>query len=74
MPADLVGVGEIVDMFGTTRRTIERWARRDDFPPPVVPPPAYAKFIRGRVWRRREVERWGREHLPLKRTGRPPKR
>jgi prophage regulatory protein len=65
-PDELAGVSEIAEMLGVTRATAARYVERDDFPEP------YERLARGRVWRRDEVDAWGREKLPL-RTGRPPK-
>jgi len=65
-PDELAGVSEIAQMLGVPLRTAARYVEREDFPEP------YERLARGRVWRRDEVEAWGRENLPL-RTGRPPK-
>jgi prophage regulatory protein len=66
-PEDLAGVVEIAELLGVTDRTAARYTQRGDFPAPI------GQLARGRVWRRVDVERWGRKHLPLPRTGRPPK-
>lgn len=68
-PDELAGLSEITAMLGVNRRTVQRYATREDFPPPV-------EVLAGgrRIWRRADVERWGREHLPLPRPGRPPKK
>ncbi|MEK6275529.1 MAG: hypothetical protein AABM30_09345 [Actinomycetota bacterium] len=65
-PDELAGVSEIAEMLGVQRRAAARYVEREDFPEP------FERLARGRVWRRDEVEAWGRENLPL-RTGRPPK-
>jgi predicted DNA-binding transcriptional regulator AlpA len=65
-PEDALSVSEIADLFGVKRISAHRYTLRDDFPEPL------ATTSGGRVWLRRDVERWGREHLPLK-PGRPPK-
>jgi prophage regulatory protein len=64
---DLAGVAEIALMLDVSRATAARYVQRDDFPAPI------GELARGRVWRRADVERWGKKHLPLPRTGRPPK-
>jgi predicted DNA-binding transcriptional regulator AlpA len=66
-PQELAGVAEIAEILGVTRRTAARYSERDDFPAPT------GQLARGRVWRRRDVEKWGAKHLPLPRPGRPPK-
>ena len=67
MPPDLAGVAEIAEILQTTRRTVQRWALRDDFPKPV------GELAGGRkVWRKSDIERWAKKRLPLPRTGRPP--
>lgn len=54
-------------MLGVTRRTVERYIARADFPEPL------GEISAGRVWLRRDVQKWAKETLPL-RTGRPPKK
>jgi predicted DNA-binding transcriptional regulator AlpA len=65
--ADLIDRAEVADLLGVTTRTAQRYAARDDFPEP-------AKRI-GRIglWDRKAIERWGKTHLPLPRSGRPRK-
>jgi hypothetical protein len=65
-PEDLASVAEIAAMFGVTKRSARKYAARPDFPEPL------GRVSAGPIWRRDEVDRWGREHLPL-RVGRPPK-
>jgi predicted DNA-binding transcriptional regulator AlpA len=65
-PADAVSVSEIASMFGVTPGSAHRYTQRADFPEPLAITPA------GRVWLRKDVHEWGRDHLPL-RTGRPRK-
>jgi predicted DNA-binding transcriptional regulator AlpA len=64
-PEDALSAGEIAALFGVTRNTVHRYTRRDDFPEPL------AVTAAGRVWLRRDVEQWGREHLPLPEGRRP---
>jgi len=66
-PEEIVGVTEIAEMLGVPVRTAGRYVTRADFPAPL------GTLKRGRVWRRKDVERWGREHLPLQ-PGRPRKK
>jgi predicted DNA-binding transcriptional regulator AlpA len=65
---EIVGTPEMAEMFGVTTRTAKRYAARKDFPKPI------GKVGRVRVWRKSAVERWAAKTLPLKRTGRPPKK
>jgi predicted DNA-binding transcriptional regulator AlpA len=69
-PDELASIAEVAGLLGVTERTAQRYAGRGDFPPPVDRVAAG----RIRVWRRADVEAWGKAHLPLPRTGRPPKR
>jgi predicted DNA-binding transcriptional regulator AlpA len=65
-PDELVGVAELAQMFGVSKQTAVKYGQRPDFPDPLD------RLASGPVWRRTDVEAWGKEHLPL-RTGRPPK-
>ena len=67
-PEDLVSLSEIAELLGCHKRTAQRYVERDDFPEPL------GRLASGRVWSREDVERWGRERLPLPRPGRPRKR
>ena len=64
-PDEIVALSEIADMLGVTRRTVQRYMDRDDFPAPLG-------VLAGgrRVWRRDDVAEWGRQTLPLS-EGRP---
>jgi predicted DNA-binding transcriptional regulator AlpA len=64
---DLAGFTEVAEILGVHKRTAQRYISRADFPEPI------GRLARGRVWLREDVERWGREHLPLPRPGRPRK-
>jgi hypothetical protein len=57
---------EISAMFEVTKRTAQRYVERSDFLAPIE------RLATGRIWRRSDVESWGREHLPLP-QGRPRK-
>jgi len=61
---DLIGTTEVCEVLGVSRRSVFRYMKRRDFPKPV------GKVSGRRVWRRREVERWGKRTLPLPK-GRP---
>jgi predicted DNA-binding transcriptional regulator AlpA len=63
---ELLGVTEIAQLFEVANNTAWRWSKRQSFPEPA------ARLSAGPVWRRADVEAWGKEYLPL-RTGRPPK-
>jgi predicted DNA-binding transcriptional regulator AlpA len=65
-PDEIVGLTEIAEMFGVTKRTAVRYRNRSDFPDPL------ARLSAGLVWRRVDVETWAKQTLPLRR-GRPPK-
>jgi prophage regulatory protein len=65
-PDELAGLAEIMEMLGVSKRTAQKYAKRAEFPETLD------RLASGPVWRRADVEAWGREHLPLK-TGRPPK-
>ena len=67
-PAERAMLAEVAEILGVHKRTAQRYIDRPDFPEPVE------RYRGGRVWRRSDVERWGREHLPLPRPGRPRKR
>jgi predicted DNA-binding transcriptional regulator AlpA len=66
-PEDLAGLAEIAELLGVTKATAQKYARRADFPEPLGEIAAA-----GRVWRRADVETWGKAKLPL-RPGRPRK-
>jgi predicted DNA-binding transcriptional regulator AlpA len=53
---DLVGLTEIAEMLDLSRQRVDQIARSDStFPEPV------AVITAGRIWRRRDVERWVRK-------------
>lgn len=56
----------MAEMLGVTRQQVDRLAARPDFPRPV------AVLKAGRIWRRRDVERWARAN-PNRRPGPPEK-
>jgi predicted DNA-binding transcriptional regulator AlpA len=58
-PLDLVGVPEIAEMLGATRRTVWRYVSRPEFPDPA------AEVNRKRLWERGAVMEWARATLPL---------
>lgn len=65
-PEDLAGLQEIAEMLGVTKPTAYRYIARNDFPEPL------GQISTGRVWLRRDVQRWAKQTLPLP-TGRPRK-
>jgi predicted DNA-binding transcriptional regulator AlpA len=64
--ADLVALAEIAELLGVTKRTVQRYMDRGDFPEPL------GRLAGGRVWLRRDVEQWAQRTLPLS-IGRPRK-
>lgn len=64
-PDELASVSEIAAMLGVPKRTAARYVDRADFPAPVD------TLAVGRVWRRRDVERWAAKTLRLKRGPQP---
>ncbi len=64
----VLGLTEVAKTLGVSVRTLQRYLANEDleFPEPVV------VLARGRLWARRDVERWAKRTLPLQ-TGRPPK-
>jgi prophage regulatory protein len=65
-PDDLLGFSEVQAVLEVGRTTAFRYTNRPDFPAPAD------TLASGRVWRRRDVERWAKKYLPLQ-GGRPPK-
>jgi predicted DNA-binding transcriptional regulator AlpA len=68
MAPELVQLAGIAETLGVTKRTAQRYIKRNDFPSPVE-----SAIRTGRTWRRSDVERWGKKHLPLPKPGRPKK-
>jgi predicted DNA-binding transcriptional regulator AlpA len=58
---DLVGLAEVADLLGTSRRQAIRWTQREDFPEPII------RLRATPVWEEREIRRWMRERKPNKR-------
>jgi predicted DNA-binding transcriptional regulator AlpA len=63
----LVGLAEVAELLGVTKRTATTYSARDDFPKPLQ------RLAATPVWRRAEVESWAKQVLPLTK-GRPPRR
>ena len=61
----LLGLSEVADLFGVSKRTASRYAARTDFPKPV------AQLAMGPIWLQEDVETWI-EAEPVQR-GRPPR-
>jgi predicted DNA-binding transcriptional regulator AlpA len=66
MSPDLAGLAEIAEMLRITKRTAWNYTKRADFPEPLD------RLASGPVWRRADVEAWGKANLPLP-PGRPRK-
>jgi len=64
---ELAGAAEAADILGVSTVQVGRLARRDDFPVPV------ARLKGGTIWRREDVERWGRDNAD-RRPGPKPRR
>ena len=58
-PNEIASVAEIAAMLKVPKRTAARYVNRADFPAP------YDTLEVGRIWRRRDVERWAKKYLPL---------
>ncbi len=67
MSPELAGLAEVAELLGVPKRTAARYVQRPDFPDPVD------RLAAGPIWRRADVEAWGKERLPLP-PGRPRKR
>jgi prophage regulatory protein len=52
--SELVGVTEIGDLLGVSRQRADQLSRTDGFPEPI------GAIAAGRIWRRADVEAWGR--------------
>lgn len=63
-PEDALSVSQIASLYGVSAMTAHRYTLRADFPEPL------ASTNAGRVWLRKDVERWAKDHLPLQ-PGRP---
>jgi prophage regulatory protein len=66
-PDGLIGFKELPAVLGIGRSTAARYVKRADFPEPVE------RLASGPVWRREDVEAWGRDRRPNPKGGRPPK-
>ena len=58
-PDKLAGLAEVAEIFGVTKKTAMKYADHPAFPPPID------RLAAGPVWFRADVERWGRDNLPL---------
>jgi predicted DNA-binding transcriptional regulator AlpA len=52
----LLGLAEVGETLGMSRRHAARTVTRDDFPEPVH------RVRATPLWERRDVERWGKQH------------
>jgi predicted DNA-binding transcriptional regulator AlpA len=66
LPVRIVGLAEIAELFGVSKRTASRYALRGDFPRPV------ARLRAGPIWMEDEVRSWAAPVSPVRR-GRPPR-
>jgi prophage regulatory protein len=55
VPEQLVNLSDIGRLLSVSRQRAAQLAKRDDFPDPI------GAMGRGKVWRRRDVERWARK-------------
>jgi predicted DNA-binding transcriptional regulator AlpA len=62
----VVGLAEVAELLGVSKRTATRYAARADFPKPA------AQLAMGPIWFVEDVEEWIRK-APIRR-GRPPTR
>jgi len=69
-PAERAMLAEVAEILGVSKRTVQRYLANSDlgFPEPAE------RLSGGRVWRKSDIERWKRAHLPLPKSGRPPKK
>ena len=65
-PTRLVGLAEVAEVFGVSKRTASRYTIRNDFPAPV------ARLRAGPIWLEDDVRTWAAPVPPVKR-GRPRK-
>lgn len=52
---ELLGLAEVAQLLGTTRRNAIRWTQGQGFPEPI------ARLRATPVWERADVEQWARE-------------
>jgi predicted DNA-binding transcriptional regulator AlpA len=64
VPLKLVGLSELAEVLGVSKRTAARYATRPDFPAPV------AKLRAGSVWLEEDVLTWAQSE-PQARPGKP---
>jgi predicted DNA-binding transcriptional regulator AlpA len=65
MSPELAGLAEIAELLAVTKRSAWNYTRREDFPEPID------RLASGPIWRRVDVEKWGKAHLPLPPGRRP---
>jgi hypothetical protein len=64
LPGRLVGLAEVAELFGVSKRTASRYALRSDFPIPV------ARLRAGPIWLEDDLRNWAAPDRPVRR-GRP---
>jgi predicted DNA-binding transcriptional regulator AlpA len=66
LPGRLVGLAEVAELFGVSKRTASRYALRSDFPSPI------ARLRADPIWLEEDLRDWAEPAPPVKR-GRPPR-
>jgi predicted DNA-binding transcriptional regulator AlpA len=66
LPGRLVGLAEVAELFGVSKRTASRYALRSDFPSPIV------RLRAGPIWLEDDLRNWAAPAPPVRR-GRPPR-
>lgn len=56
--SDLLGLAEVAELLGTTRRNAIRWTQSEGFPEPI------ARLRATPVWERGDVEQWAKARKP----------
>lgn len=65
-PDELAGFSEVMDLLDVSKRTARKYVAHPTFPEPLD------RLASGPVWRKTDVQAWGKANLPF-RKGRPPK-
>lgn len=60
-----LGLAEVAELLGVTKRTAVNYTARDDFPGPVQ------ELAATSIWRCEDVLAWAADALPLRRGRRP---
>lgn len=62
----LMGTHEIAEMLGVSRQRAQQISARKDFPKP------YDVLRAGKIWKRKAVEQWARDHGRVHARDEPP--